>query len=152
MSPIVDAKVLRTAVKDRQFAPAYYFFGDDDYLKNEELRRLVDAAIDPATRDFNFEQLRGNDVDAMTLGSIAGTPPMMAERRGIVVRDVHALKKDARAVLDEYLERPAPDALLILVSPAGVKPDKGLAARTSAIEFAPLSGARIPKWIAYYVE
>ena len=46
------------------FAPAYYFHGEDDYLKNEELRRLIDAAVDPATRDFNFETLRGADIDA----------------------------------------------------------------------------------------
>lgn len=152
MSPVVDAKVLRAAAKDRQFAPAYYFFGDDDYLKSEELRRLLDAAIDPATRDFNLELLQGNEVDAMTLGSIAATPPMMAERRGIVVRAVNALKKDARSTLDEYLSHPAPDVLLVLVAGAGVKPDKGLTSATSAIEFAPLSGARIPKWVSYYVE
>lgn len=152
MSPVVDAKTLRAAVKERNFAPAYYLYGDDDYLKNEELRRLIDAAVDPATRDFNLEFLRGGEADPTTLGSIAATPPMMAERRALVVRDVNALKKDARAVLDEYLERPAPDVLLVLVAAAGVKPDKALTARTSAIEFAPLSGARIPKWISYYVE
>jgi DNA polymerase III subunit delta len=33
-----------------------------------------------------------------------------------------------------------------------VKPDKGLLAATAGLEFQPLSGARIPKWIAYYVE
>jgi DNA polymerase-3 subunit delta len=152
MSPVVDAKVLRTAVKERSFAPAYYLFGDDDYLKNEELRRLIDAAIDPATRDFNLEFLRGGEVEATTLGSIAETPPMMADRRAVVVRDVNALKKDARTVLDRYLERPAPDVLLVLVAGAGVKADKTLTAATAAIEFAPLSGARVPKWISYYVE
>jgi DNA polymerase III subunit delta len=152
MSPVADAKVLRTAAKERVFAPAYYFYGDDDYLKNEELRRLIDAAIDPATRDFNLEFLRGAEVDATTLGSIAGTPPMMAERRAVVVREVNALRKDARAVLDTYLERPAPDALIVVVTGAGVKPDKALLSSTTAIEFAPLSGARIPRWISYYVE
>jgi len=152
MSPVADAKVLRTAAKERVFAPAYYFYGDDDYLKNEELRRLIDAAIDPATRDFNLEFLRGAEVDATTLGSIAGTPPMMAERRAVVVREVNALRKDARAVLDAYLERPAPDALIVVVSGAGIKPDKALLSTTTAIEFAPLSGARIPRWISYYVE
>lgn len=152
MSPVADAKVLRTAAKERVFAPAYYFYGDDDYLKNEELRRLIDAAIDPATRDFNLEFLRGAEADATTLGSIAGTPPMMAERRAVVVREVNALRKDARAVLDTYLERPAPDALIVVVTGAGVKPDKALLSSTTAIEFAPLSGARIPRWISYYVE
>jgi DNA polymerase-3 subunit delta len=152
MSPVVDAKALRTAIKDLSFAPAYYFHGEDDYLKNEELRRLTDASVDPATRDFNFETLRGADIDAETLGSILGTPPMMADRRTIVIRDVNALKKEARAVLDAYLKSPAPDLVLVLLSASGVKADKGLLGTASALEFEPLSGKRIPKWISYYVE
>jgi DNA polymerase-3 subunit delta len=152
MSPVADAKALRSAIKDGTFAPVYYFHGDDDYLKDEELRRLLDAAIDPATRDFNFELLRGGDLAAETLGSAVGMPPMMAERRVIVVRDVSALKKDTRAMLDAYLRSPAPDVLLVLLAPAGVKADAKLTAATTAIEFAPLAGNRIPKWVAYYVE
>ena len=152
MSPVVDAKALRTAIKDLAFAPAYYFHGEDDYLKQDELRRLTDAAVDPATRDFNFETLRGADIDPETLGSILGTPPMMADRRMVVLRDVNALKKEARAVLDAYLKRPAPDLVLVLLAPSGIKPDKGLLTSASALEFEPLSGARIPKWISYYVE
>lgn len=150
--PAADSKVLRAAIKDHSFAPAYYFHGEDDYLKDEELKRLLEAAVDPATRDFNFEQLRGGDLDAETLGSLVGTPPMMADRRVVVIRDVPSLKKDARAMLDSYLKNPAPDVLLILVAPAGAKEDKGLAGKTTAVEFAPLSGSRIPKWIVYYVE
>lgn len=152
MSPIADAKALRAAVKERAFAPAYYFHGEDDYLKDEEVRRFVDAAADASTRDFNVEIMRGGDIDAETLGSTVSTPPMMAERRVIVIRDVNALKKDARAMLDRYLKRPAPDLLLILVAPAGTKLDKSLLNTTMTAEFTPLSGARIPKWIAYYVE
>src|SRR5262245_36737442 len=109
MSPLVDAKALRTAIKDGSFAPVYYFHGEDDYVKEDELRRVIDAAIDPATRDFNFEQLRAAEVDAETLGSLVSTPPMMAERRVVVLRDVGALKKAAREMLDKYLKNPAPD-------------------------------------------
>lgn len=152
MSPVADAKVLRAAIKERTFAPAYYLFGEDDYLKDEELRRAIEAAVDPATRDFNFEMLRGADLDAETLGSTVSTPPMMAERRVLVIRDVGALKKDARATLDKYLTRPAPDLLLLLVAPSGAKADKGLIASTTAVEYEPLNGSRIPKWIVYYVE
>ena len=152
MSPVADAKGLRGAIKSGTFAPAYYLYGDDDYVKVEELKRTIDAAIDPATRDFNLENLRGGDVDATSLGSILATPPMMADRRAVVIRDVAALKKDARTALDAYLERPSSDVLVMLVSPSGVKADKALVAKTEAIEFAPLSGARIPKWINYYVE
>ncbi|HEX3865361.1 MAG TPA: DNA polymerase III subunit delta [Gemmatimonadaceae bacterium] len=151
-SSAADAKTLNAAIKSLVFARAYYLYGDDDYLKDEDVRRIVDAAVDPATRDFNLELLRGGDVAAEMLGSILGTPPMMAERRVVVVRDVHALKKDARATLDRYLKNPAPDLLLVLVAPSGAKADKELTARATSIEYKPLSGSRIPKWIAYYVQ
>jgi DNA polymerase III subunit delta len=152
MPPTADAKVLRTAIKDGVYAPAYYFHGEDDYLKDEELKKLVEAAVDPATRDFNFETLRGADVDAETLGSDLSTPPIMADRRVVVIRDVTALRKDARVMLDKYLKKPAGDLLLILTAPAGAKADKGLLSAATPVEFAPLSGNRIPKWIAHYVE
>jgi DNA polymerase-3 subunit delta len=152
MSPAADSKGLRASIKEGAFAPAYYLHGEDDYLKDEELKRLIDAAVDPATRDFNFETLRGAELDAETLGSMVSTPPMMADRRVVVIRDVSALKKDARAMLDKYLKHPAPDLLLVLVSPSSAKTDAGLVKTTTAIEYTSLTGARIPKWISYYVE
>jgi DNA polymerase-3 subunit delta len=152
MSPVVDSKALRAAIKDGSYAPVYYFHGDDDYLKDDEVRRLVSAAVDDATREFNFEQLRGADLDAESLGSILSTPPMMADRRVVVVRDASGMKKDVRAMLDKYLKKPASDTLLILVTPSGAKIDKKLADAAASMEFEPLKGHRIPKWITYYVE
>lgn len=145
-------KALRPALQDKQFEPAYYLYGEDEYLKEDAVRHLVDAAIDPATRDFNLDQRRGNELDAESLGSLTATPPMMAERRVVVVRDVGSLKKDARAALDAYLEKPAPDVVVILTSPADAKADKSLQSSTVAVEVAPLTGAQVPKWIASRVE
>src|SRR6476469_4514466 len=111
-------KALRTALQTHSFDAAYYFYGAEDYLKDEMLRLLIEAAVDPATRDFNFEPFRASDLDGETFGSLLGTPPMMAERRVVVVRDVGALKKDARAALERYLAAPAPsvvDVIAVLV-------------------------------------
>ena len=145
-------KALHAALKKREFDPVYYFFGDDDFLKDQSVRELVDASVDPATRDFNFEQRRGADIDAEMLDSLLSTPPMLADRRVVVIRDVDKLKKNTRKVLDGYLKHPAPDAVLLLVSPATVKADKELSDRSTVVEFAPLQGDRLPKWVAYQVE
>jgi DNA polymerase-3 subunit delta len=78
---------------------------------------------------------------------------MMAERRVVIIRDVAALRKDARAALDRYLDQPADDVLLVLVAaPAGekAKPDKSLESRAASIAFDVLSGERVPRWIAHY--
>jgi DNA polymerase III subunit delta len=152
MSPIADTKSLRAAFKSGAYAPVYYFYGDDDYLKDDEVRQVIGAAVDPDTREFNFETRRGTELDAESLGSILSTPPMMADRRVVVIREVNALKKEVRGELDKYLKNPASDTLLLLVAASGTKVDKKLADATATIEFEPLKGHRIPKWISYYVE
>jgi DNA polymerase-3 subunit delta len=130
----------------------YYLYGEDDFLKEQAVRQLIEAAVDPATRDFNLEVRRASELDAETLGSLLATPPMMAERRVLVVRDVAALRKDARTLLDHYVKAPAVDAVVILVAPAGAKTDRSLSANTTGLEFEPLTGDRVPKWIAYHTE
>jgi DNA polymerase-3 subunit delta len=145
-------RLLRDAIRDKKFASVYYLFGEDDYLKEQAVRQLVEAAVDPATRDFNLETRRASELDAETLGSLLGTPPMMAERRVLVVRDVGALRKDARTLLDRYIKAPASDAVVILVTPAGGKTDRSLSANATALEFEPLPGDRVPKWITYHAE
>jgi len=52
-------------------------------------------------------------------------------------------------VLDRYLERPAPDTLLVLVALAGAKADAALGRAGTSVEFAPLTGDRVPKWIIH---
>lgn len=145
-------KLVRDALRTKQFDAVYLFHGDDDFLKDEALRQLLSGAVDPATRDFNLEIRRAAELTAETLGSLLATPPMMAERRVLVVRDPGALRKDARTALDRYLARPAPDAVVMLVAPAGGKVDKALLDRTTAVEFQPLTGDRVPRWIAFHTE
>ncbi len=144
-------KALHAALKRRVFDPVYYFHGDDDYLKDASIRDVITAAIDPSTRDFNLEQRRASELDAEALDSLLGTPPMLADRRVAVVRDVEKLKKDARALLDRYLTRPANDMVLLLVTPSGVKADRSLAERSTVVDFPHLTGDRVPKWVVHYV-
>ena len=145
-------KALHAALKKRAFDPVYYFFGDDEFLKDASVRELVEAAIDPATRDFNLELRRGNDLDAETLDSLLSTPPMLAERRVVVIRDADRMKKEVRSILGRYLEHPAADTVLVLVTPAGSKPDRAFGDRATKVEFAPLTGDRLPRWIAYHAQ
>ena len=143
-------RVVQAAIQARAFAPVYYLHGDDDYLKDGAIRDLLTAAIDPAPRDFNCEVRHADTLEPELLGSLLETPPMLAERRALVVRDTGALKKGALAVLHRYLQRPAPDLLLLLVNQAGDKADATLAAGSTVLEFAPLSPERVRRWIVWH--
>ncbi len=147
--PPSSLKTLRDAIKSGSFEPAYYITGEDEFQKEDSVRQLIDAAIDQGSADFNLDIRRGADLDAEALGILLGTPPMMADRRVVVLRDVSTLRKDAQKVLEGYLRSPAKDLLLIMQAPAGVKPDATLSGLSTPLVFDSLTGDRIPKWIAH---
>jgi DNA polymerase-3 subunit delta len=126
--------------------PVYLLHGDNEFLKDEAIRAIVTRFTDAGTRDFNYDLLHGSDTDAGRLSTALDALPMLASRRLVVLRDVAALKKDVRAVLDRYLERPANDTLLILVAAAEWKTDAKLTARAALIEFSALDSASAAKW------
>lgn len=149
MSAPAAQRAFFKGLKARAFERVYFLFGDDDFLKDDAVRQLVAAAVEPSTRDFNLETRRAAELDREALEMLLGTPPMMAERRVVIIRDVGALKKDARGMLDRYLEHPAADTVLVLQSPAGGKAEKALEKKALAVEFSQLTGERVPKWIAH---
>ena len=142
-------RVLKAALERGIFDRAYLFHGDDDYLKEEKVRALIARATDPGMRDFNLEIRRGGETDSAILSLALDALPMMAERRVVVIRDVNALKKDARLVLGKYLKSPATDTVLLLVTNAGAKVDAELIEHTTAIEFRSLTEDELLKWIAH---
>jgi DNA polymerase III subunit delta len=136
-----------TQIRERAFSSAYLFWGDDEWRKDAALRELLRGAVDEASRDFNLDQLRGSDLDADDVGTMLGTPPMMAARRVVVIRDVGGMKKGARAALERYLAKPAPDIVLALTVPAGTKPDAALVNRCFSLQVDAVSGSELTKWI-----
>src|SRR5690606_22132518 len=96
----------------------FFLHGGNEFLKEEAAAQIVAAHLDPATRDFNLDQLSGSATEPETLASIANTPPMMAEWRVVVVRDAQALAASARtrAPIESLLESRAPDLVLILLA------------------------------------
>ncbi|HSM62046.1 MAG TPA: hypothetical protein VK849_14665, partial [Longimicrobiales bacterium] len=132
---------------------AFYLHGEDEFRKEEVLRALVAAHLDPATADFNYDPLRGTEVDTETLASVLATPPMMSEWRVVVVREVEGLASSARArdVLLEAVASP-PRGLALLLSatvPQGSRAKfyKDLAKLARSVEFQPFGPADVPGWL-----
>src|SRR5258707_8876655 len=110
--------------------PVYLLHGDEDVLKDEAVRALFDAAVDPAARDFNFDSRFAADLDAEAFHALVNTPPMLADRRAVVLRRLDQLRKRKSKLRDElvrYLSAPNPPTLLVLVVGAGGDPDPEVA-------------------------
>src|ERR1051325_2608613 len=135
---------LLRSLKQGASDPVYYLHGDEDVLKDEAVRALVERAVDPAARDFNVDQRNAPELDAEAFHALVNTPPMLAATRAVVVRGLDQLKKTAklRQELLRYLESPNPTTLLVLVQAAGEPPDPELVRRTTAT-------ARVERWMAH---
>ena len=137
-------------MREKSFERVYYFHGDDDFLKDSLAREFIDAAVPANARDFDCEVLRGLEVSAEVLDTALATPPLMHERRLVVLRDVTGLRRDARKALSMYLRRPAAGTVLLLVQRAGEKPSAELRDAGAALEFKALAPDRVPRWIEHY--
>jgi len=142
-------KTLRDALKRGSFDAAYYICGEDDFQKEDAMKQLTAAAVEPAVRDFNTEIRRAQETDAKSLDAALSALPMLADRRVLVIRDAGALKRDTRKILDRYLTNPAPDVMVLLVEATGGRTDRDLAKTATLLEFDFLTADRIPKWIAH---
>ena len=131
----------------------YFLHGDDDFRKGAAVRALVDRALDPATRDFNLDVLNGGELTTEHLASVMATPPMMAERRVVVVRDAEALtaSANARKIVLETAQRPPPGLVLILQARiperSKAKFYKDLARLCQSAEFRAVTVNEVPAWL-----
>jgi DNA polymerase-3 subunit delta len=132
---------------------AFYLHGDDPFRKEAAVRELIEAHVDPGTRDFNLDLLRGTEVSAEDLASILATPPMMAEWRVVVVREVEGLasSKHARDVLLAVVANPPPGLALVLscTVPKGSKAKfyTDLSRRAQSVEFKEITADDVPGWL-----
>jgi DNA polymerase-3 subunit delta len=151
--PLTSPDALTRSLAGGKLGGVYFLFGEEEYLKEELATSLVNAHLDPATRDFNFDQLRGTDATPEALASVIATPPMMAEWRVVFVRDAQALATSARtrSVIEDVLDRTPPGLALIL---SATLPDKAkaqiyerLKKQAVAVAFPLLSAADVPGWL-----
>lgn len=90
---------------------AWYVKGDNALLVADEVRRLVHelSAGDPMA----VEDLSGDDVDVAAVVDACLTPPFLAPRRVVVVRDVNRFRTEELEPLLAWLADPLPTTALV---------------------------------------
>jgi len=141
-------------VRKKAFENAYFFYGAEDFLIDDCTRRLIDAVVEPDTKDFNLDIFYGGQVDGGQVVETANAYPMLAESRVVVLKDLHKLSAGSMETLLLYLDKPAPTTRLLLISNQMNNRSKNVAklkTRCCAIEFKPLYDNKVPGWITNYV-
>lgn len=146
--------VLLRSLKKKGAAPdaVYLLHGDEEVLKDEAIRALLDASVGP-NRDFNLDVRYAADLTPESFNALVNTPPMLAERRAVVVRAVESMGKRKTKLRDElmrYLKNPNPTTVLVLVIAAGEEADAELARSSTAVLLEALDADRVPRWLQHH--
>jgi DNA polymerase-3 subunit delta len=99
---------LREVVDSGEVEGVFFFHGDATRLRDDAARTLVEAAVDPATRDFNLDVYRAPEVSPETLAAALAMPPVMAPRRVVVLFGAERLTPTGCAVVESVVEKMPP--------------------------------------------
>ncbi len=139
----------------------YLFYGRETWLIREALEKLTNFLVPEGVADFNYEKLDGSVVSPIQVVEAANLLPVFAEKRLVLVTGAPwfsgSKSSDGETKTQElepllhYLDHPSPSTCLVLV--AGEKVDakrktvKAAKKAGQVVEFAPLKGIELNKWI-----
>ena len=68
-------------------APCYLLYGEEEYLINEALQKILDLIMPQADRDFGLFFLDGENVDIDNIYDLILTPSLLGGRKVFVVQN-----------------------------------------------------------------
>ena len=142
----------------------YFFYGEEQLLQQRAMKAMEQQLLPEGLEDFNKDVLSGADVTPKQIAEMAMNLPFMAERRLLVIQpplpflSIPKSDKNGQASLQyliDYLEQPNPQCCLIFCGDGALAKtgtlNKKLQEKAVQVEFAPLKGKVLEKWIAEYV-
>lgn len=140
---------LEKLFRQKQFAPIYYFWGEEDLQIEQAIDLIIKYALDESMISFNLDIVGSEKVDAKDIVSLASAFPMMADRRVVIVKNLDMVEKPE--LLLSIIEKPVQSTILAI---AGGKLDmrlklsKAIQTNGVVVEFRQLYDNEVPIWIS----
>jgi len=128
----------------------YLLHGPEHFERDEALKTILDAAVEPAARAFNLDVLHADDLDVADAVSRASAYPMMGPRRAVVIKGTERLGESAVEALVELVRTP-PDTTVLVFCAVSIDRRKRLfselAKSAVCLEFKVPFENQVPDWI-----
>lgn len=103
-----------TSLKKGNIPSVCFLYGEEQFLVERAVGMLLERAIDPSLKDFNFNVYYGNESKGVDIVDAAQTLPMFAERRAVLVKRAEQLKAEALDAMLPYIKNPSSGTCLLL--------------------------------------
>lgn len=141
---------LQQAIRQKQLPGLLLIYGQETYLVERAVQQIKAAVLTPGTEDFNFNQFFAKEALAEDIISTARTLPVFADRRLVLIKDVHQLPASIQDDLLAYVQNPVPETCLLL---CGEKIDsrrkffQTFKKQGGIVEFKPLYENQLPAFV-----
>ena len=160
----MDYKTFVQHLQKEAYQPVYFFYGEEVLLRQRALKILEKQILPEGLEDFNKDILLGNEASPKQIAEMAMNLPFMANYRLLIVQSPLSFLsipksdkagQEAIRYLLDYLETPNPQCCLVFLSEDALGKtgalNKKLQEKAVQVEFAPLKGKVLEKWIVDYV-
>ena len=108
--------------KGKNYAPVYLFIGEEDFLSEECIERIIRDLLTEETKALNLDVVYRNKADASQVMAHAASFPMMSGMRVVVIKEFDKLitGEPAKELVSAYIARPLESTCLVLLAE---KPD-----------------------------
>ena len=121
----------------------YLLYGEEKYLKDMYLKKLIRQSVPDSFAEFNFHRFDGQQLDVDAMLEACESMPFLAEYRCVVVDhfDFEAMNTKDKEKITAFLQDPVSSTVLILVvEKEGFQPKKSASAR-KLVELCDKAGA-----------
>ncbi len=141
------------ATKGKKYAPVYLFIGEEEFLSEECVDRVIQDLLTADTKAFNLDIVYGSKADASEVMAHAASFPMMSDRRVVVIKEFDKLlsSDSVKELVSAYIARPLDSTCLVLLAEKPdfrTKPFNDLKKSGATFSFTPLYENQVPAWIA----
>ena len=141
-------------LKNRKFAPVYFFCGEEDFFIDTLTDLVEKYALNDMEKAFNQTVVYGKDLNARQIIETAGRLPMMAERQVVIIKEAHALsmKEAEEEEYLRYLKKPVKSTILVFAWKHGTPDGRkqfGKEMKKNAVYFEskPLYQNQVAPWV-----
>ena len=107
---------LQNLIKAGPLPSLVLLHGQESYFIDEAAKAVLEATVLPENRDFNLTRFQGRDFKAIEVVEQARTFPVFAERRLVMIKNVHEASTDQLDSLLAYVEDPVPETVLLMTA------------------------------------
>ena len=112
----MSLKELQNILQAGRIPGLVLLYGQESYFVEQGWMAVREALVAPDNRDFNLTQFHGRDFDPVEVVEQARTFPVFAERRLVLIKQLHEAKAEQLEALLPYLEDPVPDTVLLMTA------------------------------------